>query len=121
MPACPRVASFELDPDGKLKAATFWPDGDTTPPAPTSPQTWRLKVIDGWLGVFNGTEDQTLFVAEMREALNLAERVGGLEPVERCMSDLAGITAEALADPVARAILTGPGQRRTTSPEREAR
>ena len=28
MPACPRVASFELDPDGKLKAATFWPDGE---------------------------------------------------------------------------------------------
>ncbi len=63
-------------------------------------------MTDGWLGVFNGTEDQTLFVAEMREALNLAERVGGLEPVERCISEWR-ITAEALADPVARAILTG--------------
>lgn len=28
VPACPRVASFELDADGKLRAATFWQDGD---------------------------------------------------------------------------------------------
>lgn len=28
MPACPRVASFELDADGQLKSATFWPDGE---------------------------------------------------------------------------------------------
>jgi hypothetical protein len=24
-PACPRLSSFELDGDGKLKAGTFWP------------------------------------------------------------------------------------------------
>lgn len=24
---CPRLASFELDPDGKIRAGTFWPDG----------------------------------------------------------------------------------------------
>jgi len=28
MPACPRVASFELDADGQLKSAVFWPDGE---------------------------------------------------------------------------------------------
>lgn len=28
MPACPRVSSFERDADGKLRAATFWADGD---------------------------------------------------------------------------------------------
>ena len=26
-PACPRVASFELNGDGKLVKGTFWPDG----------------------------------------------------------------------------------------------
>src|SRR5690348_9727120 len=32
LPACPRIASFELDADGKMRAAAFWPDGefDTT-------------------------------------------------------------------------------------------
>ena len=28
MPACPRVASCEMDADGKLRAVTFWPDGE---------------------------------------------------------------------------------------------
>lgn len=27
-PACPRLASFELDGDGKVKAGTFWPGTD---------------------------------------------------------------------------------------------
>jgi hypothetical protein len=26
-PACPRISSFELNPDGKLIKGTFWPDG----------------------------------------------------------------------------------------------
>jgi hypothetical protein len=26
-PACPRVRSFKLDPDGKITEATFWADG----------------------------------------------------------------------------------------------
>jgi hypothetical protein len=28
LPGCPRIATFELDADGKLRAATYFPDGD---------------------------------------------------------------------------------------------
>jgi hypothetical protein len=27
-PACPRIASFELNADGAMSAATYWPSGD---------------------------------------------------------------------------------------------
>jgi hypothetical protein len=28
LPACPRVASFEMDADGQLRSAHFWADGE---------------------------------------------------------------------------------------------
>ena len=28
LPGCPRIATFELDPDGKLRAATYHADGE---------------------------------------------------------------------------------------------
>ena len=28
VPGCPRIATFELDGDGKLRAAAYWPDGE---------------------------------------------------------------------------------------------
>lgn len=28
LPGCPRIATFELDPDGKLRAATYWQDSE---------------------------------------------------------------------------------------------
>ena len=28
LPGCPRIATFELDPDGKLRTATYWQDSE---------------------------------------------------------------------------------------------
>jgi hypothetical protein len=63
-------------------------------------------VADGWLAVFSG-DDKATFIAEMRDALAEAERSGDLLAVETCIRGWQ-MTAEALADPEAREVLTAP-------------
>ena len=60
-----------------------------------------------WLAVFD-EEDRAEFFDELRDALAVAEATRDAEPVERCLRQ-GSTTARALSDPLAREILTGPG------------
>jgi Family of unknown function (DUF6247) len=60
-----------------------------------------------WLAVFD-EEDRAEFFDELRDALAVAEATRDAEPVERCLREWR-TTARALSDPLAREILTGPG------------
>jgi hypothetical protein len=61
---------------------------------------------DGWLSVFDA-DDKATFIREMREALDTADRTGDFGPLEECIRAWRE-TAAILADPQARAVLTGP-------------
>jgi Family of unknown function (DUF6247) len=60
-----------------------------------------------WLAVFD-EEDRAEFFDELRDALAVAEATRDAAPVERCLREWR-TTARALSDPLAREILTGPG------------
>jgi hypothetical protein len=60
-----------------------------------------------WLAVFD-EDDRAEFFAELRDALALAEATRDAEPVETCLREWR-MSARALSDPLAREILTGPG------------
>jgi hypothetical protein len=60
-----------------------------------------------WLAVFD-EDDQAEFFNDLRDALALAESTRDAAPVETCLREWR-TTARALSDPVAREILTGPG------------
>jgi Family of unknown function (DUF6247) len=60
-----------------------------------------------WLAVFD-EDDRSEFFDELRDALALAEATRDAEPVENCLREWR-MTARALSDPLAREILTGPG------------
>jgi hypothetical protein len=60
-----------------------------------------------WLAVFD-EDDRSEFFEELRDALALAESTWDATPVERCLRDWR-TTAQALSDPLRRALLTGPG------------
>jgi hypothetical protein len=60
-----------------------------------------------WLAVFDG-DDRAEFFGELRDALTLAEATRDAAPVETCLREWQ-TTAHALADPLRRTILTGPG------------
>jgi hypothetical protein len=60
-----------------------------------------------WLAVFD-EDDRAEFFDELRDALTLAESSRDATPVETCLREWR-TTARALSDPVARDILTGPG------------
>ncbi len=61
-----------------------------------------------WLAVFDDDDDRAEFFDELRDALAVAEATRDAGPVETCLRDWR-TTARALADPLAREILTGPG------------
>jgi hypothetical protein len=60
-----------------------------------------------WLTVFDNG-DRAEFFGELRDALTLAEATRDAVPVETCLREWQ-TTARALADPLRRAILIGPG------------
>jgi len=60
-----------------------------------------------WLAVFD-EDDRAEFFDELRDALALAEATRDAEPVETCLREWR-TSARALSDPLAREILTGPG------------
>ncbi len=60
-----------------------------------------------WLAVFDD-DDRAEFFGELRDALAVAEATRDAGPVETCLRDWR-TTARALSDPLAREILTGPG------------
>lgn len=60
-----------------------------------------------WLADFD-EDDRSEFFDKLRDALALAEATGDAEPVETCLREWR-TTARALADPLAREILTEPG------------
>jgi len=60
-----------------------------------------------WLAVFD-QDDRTQFFDELRDALAVAEATRDAGPVATCLREWR-TTAQALADPLARGILTGPG------------
>jgi hypothetical protein len=59
-----------------------------------------------WLSVFDD-DDRASFFAEMREALETSAARKDPEPFEACLRAWK-VTAEAMADPEARAVLTSP-------------
>ena len=60
-----------------------------------------------WLTVFDD-DDRAEFFSELRDALAVAEATRDAAAVETCLREWR-ITARALSDPLAREILTGPG------------
>jgi hypothetical protein len=60
-----------------------------------------------WLAVFD-EDDRAEFFDELRDALAVAEATRDAGPVETCLREWR-TTARALSDPLAREILTGPG------------
>lgn len=60
-----------------------------------------------WLAVFD-EDDRAEFFDELRDALAVAEATRDAEPVETCLREWR-TTARALSDPLAREILTEPG------------
>ncbi len=60
-----------------------------------------------WLTVFD-EDDRAEFFDELRDALSVAEATRDAAPVETCLREWR-TTARALSDPLAREILTGPG------------
>jgi hypothetical protein len=60
-----------------------------------------------WLAGFD-EDDRAEFFAELLDALSVAEATRDVSPVESCLREWQ-VTARALADPLRRAILTGPG------------
>jgi hypothetical protein len=60
-----------------------------------------------WLADFDD-DDRAEFFAELLDALSIAEATRDVSPVETCLREWQ-VTARALADPLRRAILTGPG------------
>lgn len=60
-----------------------------------------------WLAAFD-EDDRAEFFDELRDALAVAEATRDSRPVETCLRDWR-TTARALSDPLAREILTGPG------------
>src|SRR6266566_9112938 len=60
-----------------------------------------------WLAVFD-EDDRAEFFDELRDALAVAEATRDAEPAETCLREWR-TTARALSDPLAREILTGPG------------
>jgi Family of unknown function (DUF6247) len=60
-----------------------------------------------WLTAFD-EDDRAEFFEELRDALSLAEATRDAAPVEVCLREWR-TTAQALADPLRRAILTAPG------------
>jgi hypothetical protein len=60
-----------------------------------------------WLAAFDD-DDRAEFFGELRDALSVAEATRDAAPVEICLREWR-TTARALADPLRRAILTGPG------------
>jgi Family of unknown function (DUF6247) len=68
-------------------------------PAELGPLAW-LAVLD--------EDDRAEFFSELRDALTVAEATRDAAPVETCLREWQ-TTARALADPLRRAILTGPG------------
>jgi Family of unknown function (DUF6247) len=60
-----------------------------------------------WLAVFDDP-DRAEFFGELRDALAVAEATRDAGPVETCLREWR-TTARALSDPLAREILTGPG------------
>jgi hypothetical protein len=60
-----------------------------------------------WLAVFDDG-DRAEFFDELRDALAVAEATRDAAPVETCLQEWR-TTARALSDPLAREILTGPG------------
>jgi len=61
----------------------------------------------GWLAVFD-EDARAEFFDELRDALPVAEATRDAAPVETCLRAWR-TTARALSDPLAREILTGPG------------
>ena len=59
-----------------------------------------------WLSAFDA-DDKASFFAEMRWALDRAEEAGCADAIEACLGAWRR-TAEALADPQVRAVLTAP-------------
>lgn len=59
-----------------------------------------------WLSVFDD-DDRASFFAEMREALETSAARRDPEPLEACLRAWK-VTAEAMADPETRAVLTSP-------------
>jgi Family of unknown function (DUF6247) len=60
-----------------------------------------------WVSALD-SDDRAEFFEELRDALSVAESTRDLTPVETCLREWR-TTARALADPLRRAILTGPG------------
>jgi hypothetical protein len=60
-----------------------------------------------WLAVFD-EDDRAEFFDELRDALAISEATRDAAPVETCLQEWR-TTARALSDPLAREILTGPG------------
>ncbi len=60
-----------------------------------------------WLAAFD-EDDRAEFFDELRDALSVAEATRDAAPVEACLREWR-TTARALSDPLAREILTGPG------------
>jgi hypothetical protein len=60
-----------------------------------------------WLAAFD-EDDRAEFFGELRDALAIAEATRDAAPVETCLREWR-TTARALSDPLAREILTGPG------------
>jgi hypothetical protein len=60
-----------------------------------------------WLAVFDD-DDRAEFFDELRDALSVGEATRDAAPVETCLREWRA-TARALSDPLAREILTGPG------------
>jgi hypothetical protein len=59
-----------------------------------------------WLSVFDD-DDRASFFAEMRDALETSAARRDPEPLEACLREWK-VTAEAMADPQARQVLTSP-------------
>ena len=60
-----------------------------------------------WLAAVD-EDDRTEFFDQLRDALSVAEATRDAGPVEACLREWR-TTARALSDPLAREILTGPG------------
>jgi hypothetical protein len=61
---------------------------------------------DGWVWALDA-DDKATFIAEMRQALDTADATGDFGPLEEAIRAWRE-TARLLADPQARAVLTGP-------------
>ena len=77
-PACPRVASFELNGDDKLVKGTFWPDGMTD-------SAVDLDAEGNVVGVHHETHrgwpvDRVVLAADLAEQDGEGEAASGLHP-----------------------------------------